>query len=402
MYEKVNNEVTKSFESKHEKLNKEEKNIKEKLQNEVTKVKEGLENFLSESNRIIKLNEKINKGLKMLEKENEKNIIKTLSYISQVNKNKKETKYLIQELMRNIKLSFKEEETNIIYSDYYFNGIPSPKDIQVKDISISSAKIFWKIDNLNILNVDNKKIKYKIEIRKEKDKFLKVYEGNETNYQIENLIKNTEYEFRICSIYGDIIGTWTKNIKFKTLDINFKCDSKILLESKRENEFLKKIYEWTGYKKMDLIYRGSRDGSLSKNFHEKCDYKGPTITLYKNDKGYIFGGYASIPWTSDGNYHKAPDCFIFTLTNIHNTDPTKFPTTNNDQGTYHVSEYGPTFGEACDIYISSDYINSNCSSDYPCRYKDILGKGKSIFTGDFNNNNSKFRLKEIEVFLLFK
>ena len=147
--------------------------------------------------------------------------------------------------MRNIKLSFKEEETNIIYSDYYFNGIPSPKDIEVKDISISNAKIFWKIDNLNIINVDNKKIKYRIEIRKEKDKFLKVYEGNETNYQIENLIKNTEYEFRICSIYDDIIGTWTKNIKFKTLD--YKCDSNILLESKREIEFLKKIYEWTGY-----------------------------------------------------------------------------------------------------------------------------------------------------------
>ena len=137
MYEKVNNEVTKSFESKHKKLNKEEKDIKEKLQNEVTKVKEGLENFLSESDRIIKLNEKINKGLKMLEKDNEKNIIKTLTYISQVNKNKKETKYLIQELMRNIKLSFKEEETNITYSDYYFNGIPSPKDIEVKDISFS-------------------------------------------------------------------------------------------------------------------------------------------------------------------------------------------------------------------------------------------------------------------------
>ena len=149
---------------------------------------------------------------------------------------------------------------------------------------------------------------------------------------------------------------------------------------------------------------------LSKELKKKAQEKGKeennNINEDENkkddDKGFIFGGYASIPWTSDGNYHKAPDCFIFTLTNIHNTDPTKFPTKDKNQGTYHVSEYGPTFGEACDIYISSDYINSNSSSDYPCRYKDILGKGKSIFTGDFNNNNGSFKLKEIEVFLLSK
>ena len=278
--------------------------------------------------------------------------------------------------------------------------IPSPKDIEVKEISSSSANIFWKIDKLNIINFDNEKIKFRIEIRKDKDKFLQIYEGKETNFQINNLIRNTEYEFRICSVYDDIIGLWTKNIKFKTLEV--KCDSIILLESKRENEFINKIKEWTGYNRMELIYRGSRDGSLSKNFHEKCDYKAPTITLYKNVKGCIFGGYASIAWTSDGSYHKAPECFIFTLTNIHNTEPTKFPTTNNNEGTRHHIDMGPSFGENCDISIKADYINIDSYSDFPCRYSDILGKGKSIFTGDFNNNNTNYRLKEIEVFQLFK
>ena len=140
----------------------------------------------------------------------------------------------------------------------------------------------------------------------------------------------------------------------------------------------------------------------SKSFHNKCDYKGPTIILYINDKGNIFGVYSPIQWTSDGNYHAAPDSFIFTLTNIHNTEPTKFMTKNAKEGVHHSSGYGPTFGSYCDIGITSDFVNSDSSSDFPCRYNDILGKGKSIFTSNFNNDKSNFRLNEIEVFNLFK
>ena len=36
---------------------------------------------------------------------------------------------------------------------------------------------------------------------------------------------------------------------------------------------------------MELLYRGSRDGTTSNIFHNKCDNKGPTICLYKNEKG---------------------------------------------------------------------------------------------------------------------
>ena len=131
-------------------MTKDENDIKEKLQNEVTKIKEGLENFLSESNRIIKANDIINKGLNKFGKENEKGILKTLSYISKMNKNKKETQVLLQELMKNLKICFEEEKTNVAYSDYYFNGIPSPKEIKVKDITFNSAILSWNIDKLNI------------------------------------------------------------------------------------------------------------------------------------------------------------------------------------------------------------------------------------------------------------
>ena len=87
LYDKVNKDVTTSFEKFHEKLIKEEEEIKDKLQNNVIKVKE--EHSLSESNRLIKISEKVKKGIKSLEKE-EKNMIRTLTYISKINKSKKE------------------------------------------------------------------------------------------------------------------------------------------------------------------------------------------------------------------------------------------------------------------------------------------------------------------------
>ena len=190
LYEKVNKEVTSNFQMKHEQLIKEENDIKEKLENQVTKVKEGLENFLTESNELIRENEKIKKGLDIMKKKEEKSMVKILSYISTINKKNKDCKKLFQELMRNLKLEFVEKETNIKYTDYYFNGIPSPKNIEINNISSNSADISWKIDDLNILNMNNKDIKYKIEIRKEKEKFINVYDGNQTNYKINNLKKN--------------------------------------------------------------------------------------------------------------------------------------------------------------------------------------------------------------------
>ena len=167
LYDKVNNEVTKSFELKHEKLTNEENNMKEKLQNEVTKVKEKLELFLSESNRIIQMFEKINKGIRIFENE-EKNMIKTLSYVSKINKSQKEMNSIFVECMRNINITFQEDQNNIKYEEYYFNGIPVPKDIEIKDLASNSFKIFWKIDDINILNLDKNQIKYRLETRKEK------------------------------------------------------------------------------------------------------------------------------------------------------------------------------------------------------------------------------------------
>ena len=44
-----------------------------------------------------------------------------------------------------------------------------------------------------------------------------------------------------------------------------------------------------------LIYRASRDGWESIDFHAHCDNKGPTVTVVKSGN-YIFGGYTELSW----------------------------------------------------------------------------------------------------------
>ena len=302
--------------------------------------------------------------------------------------------------MKNIKFNYDENNNNIKYEEYYFNGIYIPNNIEFKDISLSSINIYWKIDNINNINIDKNKIKYKVEMRKENEKFIKIYEDNNNNCYIDNLKMNTNYEFRICLIYNNIIGEWSQIYKIKTL--NMIVDSNILKESKRENELLERMKEWIKIKRMELIYRGTRDGSSSNDFHNKCDNKGETIILCKNDKDNIFGGYTSYPWGQDEKYYSSPDSFLFTLTNIYNINPTIFPSKNDKYDVYHNCNHGPVFGGGNDLFIYNNFLNSGGLTYFPYTYEDVLGKGKSILTGKDNNNDIHFKIKEIEVFKVHK
>ena len=154
---------------------------------------------------------------------------------------------------------------------------------------------------------------------------------------------------------------------------------------------------------MELLYRETKDGMKAGNFHNKCDDKGRTICLCLNDKNNIFGGYSSISWSNNGGDKISDDSFLFTLKNIYNTEPTKFKYIKG-RSVYLDANYGPVFCAGTDLYFGGNsgnftVQNSNCSY-FPKSYEDTLGKGKSVFTGDFNNNNQYIKIKEIEIFRL--
>ena len=282
--------MKKSYQKKYETHLKEENDLKEDLQNKVTKTKEQFEIYLSEINNNIKLTERINKGISKVLKEKQ-SMLQILSYISKINSSKKSMNHLQKELIKSIKFNYEEKNSKINYEEIYINGMLIPKNIEFKDINSTSLNISWIVDDINLINIDKNQIKYKVEMRKKNENIFKeVYQGKETNCLINNLASKTIYEFRICSFYNDVFGESTKIQEIETISI----DSLILKESKKEEEFFEEICKWCECKNLELLFRGTKDGMTANDFHKKCDNQGPTVSLIKNDKGDIFGGYASI------------------------------------------------------------------------------------------------------------
>jgi len=95
-------------------------------------------------------------------------------------------------------------------------------------------------------------------------------------------------------------------------------ESKIIKKEEDLNIITNKLKKIESFKNMDisykLIYRGSRDGGLPKNFHEKCDGIKNTVTIIKTVKGLKFGGYINYKWDSNkGWIDDDENCFIFSL-----------------------------------------------------------------------------------------
>ena len=299
-----------------------------------------------------------------------------------------------------MEISLNQDKNNINFDEYYFNGFPCPNNI--KFIYEEYLKITWSLEDSKLINIDNNKLKYRLEMRKENDNFETLYEGKESNFNIEISLKDKNYEFKIYCLYNNIVCSSSQLIKINPKDL-ISC---ILSELPKNFNYIQTILDWTGYKKMKLLYRGSRDGSLSQNFHEKCDNQNPTITLFKNEKGHAFGGFASIPWSSDDMFPKEDkDSFLFTLSNMFGTKPTKFM--SNKKGFITCkSNNGPSFGYQSswtniksDILVKKDFLKEKSISEFPSSYIDTLNRNYSIFTSSKQNS---FQLKEIEVFKLFK
>mmetsp|Transcript_9594 Transcript_9594/g.14166 ORF Transcript_9594/g.14166 Transcript_9594/m.14166 type:complete len:568 (-) Transcript_9594:29-1732(-) len=160
------------------------------------------------------------------------------------------------------------------------------------------------------------------------------------------------------------------------------------------------LNKWYGElrQKWKLIYRATRDGWTSQNWHSKVDNKGATLTLLRHSNGSIFGGYTPIKWMSTGADKYDDHSWIFSLKNPHDNKSYKFPKIPNirQRSVYHASGYGPWFGNN-DIII---YSNPNTSTSSNAKlgkaydYK-LSHNAQSFFTGQNN-----FTLNEIETFVI--
>jgi hypothetical protein len=61
------------------------------------------------------------------------------------------------------------------------------------------------------------------------------------------------------------------------------------------------IFQVSGKKSYQVLYRGSRDGFRSIFLHQKVDGHSHTAMIVETTKGFIFGGYMACVWDSSNS-----------------------------------------------------------------------------------------------------
>ena len=116
------------------------------------------------------------------------------------------------------------------------------------------------------------------------------------------------------------------------------------------------------------MYRASRDGFSSKNFHSKCDNMESTLTVIKSESGNVFGGYTDKAWDSNGRGVTDPNAFFinYKLFYLHIVGDS-----NTNESSY------------------SNFGNSYKHPDYPAGTEEA----QNILAGSY-----KFKTTEIEIY----
>ena len=137
------------------------------------------------------------------------------------------------------------------------------------------------------------------------------------------------------------------------------------------------------------MYRLSKDGESIATFHQLCDNKGPTITLFEKMDGIVIGFYSPLSFDSNyGTFKEDMNTFIFNLDN-----EIKFKKINKQGSIYCSGTFGP--------YVSyfgmwGESVKSMKQCYYnPSPTKDNFKNGDNIIPNE--KNKITFDLKEVEI-----
>ena len=202
-----------------------------------------------------------------------------------------------------------------------------------------------------------------------------------------NKIKDELKEILKKEILNELKSENQKQQKENIINPLIVSKSKIIYD-----EFFKQLNYWISPKslKFTLIYSTSGNGDSANAFHKYCNGKGPTVTIVKGKNGHIFGGYVTVPFSSDGQSHYDDKAFLFSLTNMK-----KFPIKIKEQAVCHYGGWGPYIGykNNCDLAIFGGCLKNKDSYCKPKSYEfnrvDLIG-----------TTDEKFEVEDYEVFLV--
>ena len=210
----------------------------------------------------------------------------------------------------------------------------------------------------------------------------------------EDLISRYKYaEKLINSVHDNFMKVLNINQTSCCDILNSDEDWKII------GDQLKKIDDKYNNIFFKLVYRATRDGDTSKDFHDKCDNIGPNITLIRTKDNHRFGGFTKFNWkhlsqnikaNNDeiGTGKKDKDAFCFSL------DLKKiYPNSQMDkEAIFCCGKYGPTFCR--NIFCLNDEMLSK--GGY------CMKKNTSYFMGqdddyEISGGNRVFEVQDVEV-----
>ena len=405
--EKVNaqiNDKLKIYEEKIRILNKKIIDLEIKNQNKLIKdalfKNEQSSSFIGDNSflelKIQELEEKVNKTkdintndkAKACEKENN---------INQVVENK------IEDLKKDLYSMMKSMKSDIMKSMDNKKNSSNDNKNQIQEIQEVNKTKDSKVEK-KIKKIDNK--------LKSELKTYNAYSSIDMNNSY-NMPRNPRINTLNSCDEEELKSPRNSNISFNNFSSNLNkirkvfelnIDTNILNKEDLSEDFflfskLKEMYQYNRFIRLILIYRGSRDGDMAKNFHTKCDLIGPNITLIRTKKGYIFGGFTIKSWKhlykdikkdndEYGTEYKDKECFCFSvdLQKIYRNEKP------NKNVIFCNNKYGAIF---CGFFKVFDEYSKNGG---------ICGKIKdNCFGGqekdyEFNGGEEIFDIDEIEVF----
>ena len=330
-----------------------------------------------------KLKENI-KLLEELENKFDENIKELKDIFQKIEKDKEDLKFKIINIFTKLRNTLNEREDKLlkevdnIYENNYFNediiqkGEKLPKQIK---LSLEKGKLInkeWDNDNIysyinDCINIENNiKIlgRVKDNINKYKDKKRIKIEF----IPKENLLNN----------FIDTLNSFGKIIMNN-------LDSKIINNNEKYYENLKNWINPSKKIKTELLYRLSENGDDKKTFHELCDNKGPTLTLFHVNDGNIVGIYTPLSWDSTSNWKNDMETFIFNLNKNQ-----KYKKLKSECSIYCTSSYGP--------YTAYFGLNDSMKSitHWGNDINNYYDKGSEILP--INNQKKEYDLIETEVY----
>ena len=259
--------------------------------------------------------------------------------------------------------------------------ILNPKKPSVEETIPKLCDKVKEIDSLNLIIDEQKKTIEKI---KKDFNDYKNYAENKFK-ELEALIKKESENLKYNIEYNDgyyLNSDEVNKYKVEHPKLKEKIDTQImkfndlnLIETGVKNKLKKTI------KKFNLLFRASRDGYSSSNFHSKCDGRGNTLIIVKTTNRRRFGGFTDLQWDQSGNYKTGSNPFIFSL-----DEKEIYYSKNGSNSIYCHSSYGPTFGGGHDFYICNNCNSSNSS------YENM--------NNSYENNGKKYPLTGSNSFLV--